>query len=184
MMLSDFLVPFVAVGLAEVGDKTQIAVLILSSKTRRHAPLLLGVMSAFLLVDGLAVLVGSWAAAALPTALIRKASGAVFILFGLMMLRQGGGESADGTPSRGPFLSGLIAVSLMEFGDKTQITAALLAAEYDPLMVLGGTLAALFLLSYAAVYIGATLAKNVGRRLLHRVGAAVFVILGASLLAV
>lgn len=41
-MIQEILIPFLAVGLAELGDKTQLAVLSLASKTKKHWELLLG----------------------------------------------------------------------------------------------------------------------------------------------
>ena len=73
-------VPLLAVGLAEMGDKTQLSVLLLSSRTREYAQLLAGVMLAFLLVDGFAILVGSWVTNVIPLHLVKLISGAVFIL--------------------------------------------------------------------------------------------------------
>ena len=55
-----------AVGLAEMGDKTQLSILLLSSRTREYFRLLLGVMLAFLLADGFAILVGSWVTNVIP----------------------------------------------------------------------------------------------------------------------
>jgi len=76
-MLQDLLVPLIAVGLAELGDKTQLSVLLLSSKTKKHTHLLLGVMLAFFLVDGAAILAGSLISGALPLDTIRLVSGAI-----------------------------------------------------------------------------------------------------------
>ena len=45
-MIPDVLIPFVTTGLAELGDKTQLSILLLSSKTKKHLELLLGVMAA------------------------------------------------------------------------------------------------------------------------------------------
>ena len=59
-MIPDILIPLAAVALAEIGDKTQLSILFLSSKTEKHMHLLLGVVLAFLIVDGIAVLMGSW----------------------------------------------------------------------------------------------------------------------------
>jgi len=59
-MITEILLPLAAVAVAELGDKTQLSILLLSSKTERHLRLLLGVVSAFFIVDGIAVLVGSW----------------------------------------------------------------------------------------------------------------------------
>ena len=52
-MLQDILIPLIIVGLAELGDKTQLSTLLLASKTERHIQLFLGVILAFLIVDGI-----------------------------------------------------------------------------------------------------------------------------------
>ena len=62
----DFFLPFIAVLAAEFGDKTMLAVLLLGAKTRRPGMLLLGVMSAFLIVDGIAIFAGAWSGDLLP----------------------------------------------------------------------------------------------------------------------
>jgi len=59
-MLQDILIPLIVVGLAELGDKTQLSTLLLASKTEKHPHLLFGVILAFLLVDGIAILAGDW----------------------------------------------------------------------------------------------------------------------------
>jgi Ca2+/H+ antiporter, TMEM165/GDT1 family len=45
------LVPLAAIAVAELGDKTQLSVLLLSSKTKNHFNLLIGVIIAFAIVD-------------------------------------------------------------------------------------------------------------------------------------
>lgn len=65
-MLEDLLIPFTVVGIAEMGDKTQLSMLLLSSKTKRRLPLLAGAALAFLIVDGIAVTAGSWVTTILP----------------------------------------------------------------------------------------------------------------------
>lgn len=75
------------VGLAELGDKTQLSVFLLSSKTKEHLNLLLGVMLAFLVVDGIAILAGDWITNIIPASLIKILSGVIFIIFGVLILR-------------------------------------------------------------------------------------------------
>lgn len=55
--LNDILIPLLAVGLAEMGDKTQLSVLLLSPRNREYAQLLAGIILAFLLADGFAIMV-------------------------------------------------------------------------------------------------------------------------------
>ena len=46
----DFFAPFAAIALAELGDKSQLSIFLLSTRTKRHFLLLLGVMCGFALV--------------------------------------------------------------------------------------------------------------------------------------
>jgi len=184
-MLSDFLVPFVATAVAEVGDKTQLSILLLASKTRQHGRLLAGVMLAFLLVDGIAIAAGSWVTGLISHETLKTVSGIVFIAFGVFILAGGGGieDDAEKASVKSPFLAAFTLTVLAEWGDKTQIAAGLLSTEYDSLLVLAGTLAALFVLSAIAVYAGKAFAKKINRRALSRIAGLVFVLIGLLSLA-
>ena len=177
-MITDLIVPLVTVGLAELGDKTQLSILLLSSRTKNHMQLLLGVMLAFLIVDGAAVLIGSSVARIVPMAALKVASGIAFVLFGLLMLRQKG-ESAEGKMySDNSFFSGFVLVLLPEWGDKTQIAAGLFATEYNAFMVLAGTLIALTLLSIIAIYLGKYIMNRIDKTMMIRFAGIAFIVLG------
>lgn len=181
---NDILIPLLAVGLAEIGDKTQLSILLLSSRTTEYVRLLLGVMLAFLLADGFAVLVGSQVTALIPEDLVRAVSGLVFILFGLMILRGGDEDEAEGgsLSGRGAFLSGFSMIFLSEWGDKTQIASALFATEYDPHLVLLGVMIALFVLSIMAIFLGRYLSGKIDRRTITRAAGVLFLLIGLSFL--
>ena len=85
-MVPDILIPLIVVGLAELGDKTQLSTLLLASKTEKHLHLFLGVILAFLMVDGIAILAGEWITHVVPRDLIKILSGVVFIILGLLTL--------------------------------------------------------------------------------------------------
>ena len=181
MPLSDIIIPLLAVGLAEMGDKTQLSILLLSSRTREYAQLLAGVMLAFLLVDGFAILVGSWVTNVIPLHLVKLLSGAVFILFGIMTLRGDQEEEEEGSLSpRNAFVSGFSMIFLSEWGDKTQIASALFATEYDPRLVFVGVMTALLILSILAIYLGKFLASRIDRRLITKAAGIVFLLIGIS----
>lgn len=179
-MLDEILVPLIAVGLAEMGDKTQLSVLLLSSKTKEYAQLLLGVILAFLLADGFAILVGSWVTGIIPVHLIKLISGAVFIIFGIQTLRCDKEEGECNLSPRNAFVSGFSMIFLSEWGDKTQIASALFATEYNPWMVLIGVMTALTLLSVMAIYLGRFISGRIDRRVITRVAGAVFILIGLS----
>jgi len=181
-MIADMLVPLVAVGLAELGDKTQLSILLLSSKTTRHLHLLSGVLLAFLVVDGVAVLAGSWITTIVPVNLVKIVSGIVFVIFGALALRAGETKAENKLRFQNSFLSGFTFIFMMEWGDKTQIASALFAARYDPLMVLVGTMTALTLLSVAAICLGKLILSRVDRRIMTKVAGMAFVLIGISFL--
>jgi putative Ca2+/H+ antiporter (TMEM165/GDT1 family) len=179
-MLVDILAPLIAVGLAELGDKTQLSVLLLASKTEKHLQLLIGVMLAFFIVDGIAVLVGSWITNVIPLNLLKILSGLLFIAFGILIFRNEEESEESRLYSKNPFLSAFLLIFITEWGDKTQIAAALFATKYDPLMVLVGTMIALAILSTMAIFLGRYIATKVDRKLMTRIAGAVFILMGLS----
>jgi Ca2+/H+ antiporter, TMEM165/GDT1 family len=183
-MISEFLIPFVAIALAELGDKTQLSVLLLSTRTRQHVVLFFGVMMAFLLVDGFAILVGSWITDILPINVIKTASGVLFILFGALILRDSGKDEGEEDRMSGtsPFFSGFLLVFLAEWGDKTQIASALFATHYNSWMVLLGTMAALSLLSAMAIYLGKVVLERIDKKMISKVAGSLFILIGISFL--
>jgi putative Ca2+/H+ antiporter (TMEM165/GDT1 family) len=182
--LNDIAIPLLAVGLAEMGDKTQLSILLLSSRTQEYARLLLGVMLAFLIADGFAILVGSWVSQVIPLHLVKIVSGLVFILFGILILK-GQGENGDGEglSARGAFISGFSMIFLSEWGDKTQIASALFATEYDPHLVFIGVMVALFILTVMAIFLGKYLSSRIDRKVITKAAGAVFLLIGLSFLA-
>lgn len=180
-MWTDFWIPFVSVALAELGDKTQLGVMLLASKTQKRVRLFLGVMAGFLLVDGLAIVLGATVTRLVPLHIIKWISGALFILFGVLMLRgdacNGDCEQKAKEVSR-PFWVGFLMIAAAEWGDKTQIASGLFAAQFHPLAVLAGTLTALALLSLIAILAGNWISKKIPEALLHRIAAILFILIG------
>lgn len=180
----EIIIPLLAVGLAEMGDKTQLSILLLSSKTQEYLRLLLGVMLAFLLADGVAILLGSWVTSVIPVDLVKIVSGLVFILFGLLILKGDRDDDAEESSlsAKRAFASGFTMIFLSEWGDKTQIASALFATEYDPIMVFIGVMIALLLLSVMAIFLGKFLSSRIDRRAITKVGGVLFLLIGLSFL--
>lgn len=177
-ILEDFLVPLGSIALAELGDKTQLSLLLLTSQTRRRLHLLAGVMLAFLIVDGVAIAAGAVVTTVVPEQVLRLASAAVFIAFGVYMLLFPGKKEDASLFHRGAFTSGLLLILVTEWGDKTQLAAALFATRFHPWLVLAGTLASLAALSAVAILFGRLVAERVDRRFLTLTAGVLFVVLG------
>jgi len=183
-MIIDLLIPLIVTALAEFGDKTQLSIFFLSSRTKKHLHLLLGVMLAFLIVDGVAVLIGSRIINIVPIPLLKISSGIIFIIFGALILRDIELKKESKFYFQNSFLSGFMLVFLTEWGDKTQIASGLFATKYDALMVLVGAMTALTLLSIIAIYLGKYVSNKIDKRVMARIAGTAFILTGISFLLV
>ena len=82
---SAFWTTFGTLFLAEMGDKTQLAVISLSSQTRSPLSVFLGAALALALVTLIGVAVGSAVGKYLPEDLLRKLAASAFIIIGVLM---------------------------------------------------------------------------------------------------
>lgn len=161
-----------------MGDKTQLSIILLSSKTKNHINLLLGVLLAFLIVDGVAIIAGSWVTSIVPVQIVKIVSGVLFIVFGIVMLIRKEKEVESKKTFTNAFVSGFLLIFLAEWGDKTQIASGIFGTQYDALMVLCGTILALTFVSIIAVYFGKIIGDRINKKLMTRVAAIIFIILG------
>ena len=133
----------------------------------------------FLLADGFAALVGKALLELFPAVYLTAASGFVFIAFGILELRKKDDDETEAKSQAKPFLASFYVILISEMGDKTQLTTALLVAEFNSALgVLLGVLVAMALLSALAIVIGARLRKILPMRTLKIVSGLIFIILG------
>ncbi len=170
---------FFLILVAELGDKTQLAVISLSCNYKiKHV--FFGAMLAFLAVDGISSLIGGPLLAMLPISLVQGVSGVVFIVFGVLPLIPRKEKDVEiKNTSRLPLLACFSLVALMELGDKTQLITITLAAENPPLMVLAGLSLAFAVLTGVAVLVGAKLVSRLPMKWLKIGTSALFIILGS-----
>ena len=81
-----FVSTFFLVFLAELGDKTQLSVMLLSAQDRPIWGVFLGAAGALVVTSLLAVVVGAALARYLPAAYIQKGAGVAFIVIGFLLL--------------------------------------------------------------------------------------------------
>lgn len=76
---------FVTIFLAEIGDKTQLATLLMSAES--HAPwvVFMGSAAALIATSLLGVLLGSWIASRLSPKTVQKSAGVMLLLISLML---------------------------------------------------------------------------------------------------
>ena len=180
----DFLLPFVTIGLAELLDKSQLSILLLSSRTKNYIQLFLGVMLAFLIIDGSAVLIGTYANSLISPTYTKVIASLLFIIFGILSLRESKKDHATITSPKNIFITGFTMVAFAEFGDKTQIATALFATKFNPLLVLVGVLTTLAIITIVTIILGQSITKILSRRTLNKVAGIIFIALGILFLLV
>jgi putative Ca2+/H+ antiporter (TMEM165/GDT1 family) len=81
-----FWTAFVTLFVAELGDKTQLAVIAMTAKTKALVSIFLGASLALVTVTLLGVLVGGFLTEYIPTEWLQRVVAAIFIIVGVLML--------------------------------------------------------------------------------------------------
>src|SRR5208283_760998 len=153
-----FIVSIGVVALAEMGDKTQLLSLVLAMRYRKPVPIVLGVFAATLANHAVAGGIGSWLASVLDPSLLNWCIVASFILMaGWVLVPDKLSEGRVALPERrlGVFGTTVLAFSLAEMGDKTQVVTVALAARFHDLIgVVGGTTLGMMLADIPVIYFG------------------------------
>ena len=177
---------FLLVGLAEIGDKTQLLALVLAAKFRKPVPIILGILAATLVNHAMAGVAGAWISAAIGPVAMRWILGISFIAMAAWTLipdKLDDDGDRDKAPRFGVFGTTLVAFFLLEMGDKTQIATVALAAKYSSLVaVVAGTTLGMMLANVPAVLLGEVAAKKLPMKVVHRIAAGIFFVLGVSVL--
>ena len=116
--------------IAEMGDKTQLMLVAMTSKFKLK-DILLGTGVAILVLNGLAVLAGGIVSTVVPTWLIRLIAGAAFLFFAATTLKGDDDEEENVKDRKIKFapLSVFCTFFVAELGDKTQLTAITFGAN-------------------------------------------------------
>ena len=94
MLLTLLFSTFVTVFLAEMGDKTQLTTITLSSSTNKPFAVFIGSSIALILATLLGALAGGSIASLIPDFLLKLLSGIVFLCIGINLLAESKNESS------------------------------------------------------------------------------------------
>ena len=180
-----FLISTGIVALAEMGDKTQLLSLVLAARFRKPWPIVWGILVATLANHALAGGFGAWVTHFMGPSVLRWVLGVSFLAMAAWMLvpDELDDDDADVQPKFGVFATTVMAFFLAEMGDKTQIATVMLAAEYQSwLWVVAGTTLGMMLANAPVVWFGERITRLVPLTWVHRISAAVFVVLGLLVL--
>ena len=173
------------VGLAEIGDKTQILSLMLAARFLRPLPIILGIFFATLANHAAAGLVGTFFGGLITGSWMRWTLGISFLSVAVWALfpdkYEGDGKAISCARA---FTATLVTFFLAEIGDKTQIATIGLAARFElfyPVVI--GTTLGMMLANIPAVVLGNRIADELPVRAIRIAAAVVFAILGVVTLA-
>lgn len=85
MEMKTLLTAFMTLFLAEMGDKTQLAVIMLTASSKKPISVFIGAMVALAVVTAMGVLFGQGAVKLVPEGVLQRIAGTVFIGMGILM---------------------------------------------------------------------------------------------------
>ena len=94
MLLTLLFTTFITVFLAEMGDKTQLTTITLSSTTNKPVAVFIGSSIALILATLLGALAGGSIATLIPDFLLKLLSGIVFLIIGINLMKENKNEIA------------------------------------------------------------------------------------------
>jgi len=177
--LTAFLVSFLVVALAEMGDKTQLVAFSLASRYRRPWSVMSGILIATLANHALAASVGAWVGTRVAERALEWLLGLGFVAFGIWTLVPDRAPAPAPQRAWGPLVSTAVVFFVAEMGDKTQLATAALGARFaTPLAVTVGTTLGMLASDGLAVFAGSRLAGGRPVTVARRIAAGLFFAFG------
>ena len=176
-----FLISTGVVALAEIGDKTQLLAFLLAARFRKPLPIVAGILLATLVNHGLAGALGAWIMSTVGAEIMRWVLGVSFIAMAAWTLIPDEIEEDELRIAHrlGVFGATLLSFFIAEMGDKTQIATVAMAARFETAwVVVVGTTLGMLIANVPAVYLGDRLAGRIPMKLVHRLAALLFAVMG------
>jgi putative Ca2+/H+ antiporter (TMEM165/GDT1 family) len=180
--MNAFLVSFVAVAIAEIGDKTQLLSLTLAAKYRRPWPICIGIFLATLANHAMAGGVGALLAHWISPRAMQWAVAVSFIGMSAWALipDKADDEAVKKHAGHRLVIATIITFFLAEMGDKTQLATVALAAQYHPLwQVVAGTTLGMMAANVPVVWLGTRFSSRIPLRAARMTAALLFLALGS-----
>ncbi len=179
--MTAFLVSFLVVALAEMGDKTQLIAFSLASRFRRPWTVMGGILIATVVNHALASSLGAWVGSQLSERALGWTLGLAFLAFGVWTLVPDTAGEPKHRGRWGPLVSTTVVFFFAEMGDKTQLATVALGARFaSPAVVTAGTTLGMLVADGLAVLAGTRLAAVLPVTAARRIAALLFLLFGAA----
>lgn len=160
-MFSELFRAFFLIFVAEMGDKTQIIAMTFAGLFQIKE-VITGVILGVALNHGIAIALGRFLSKIVPMDSIQILAGIMFVLFGIMSLKERATEELNSKRNVSPIFTVAMAFFIGELGDKTQLTAmSLSAVSVYPLIVLMGTTLGMVATSAMGIFVGKLIGSKI-----------------------
>jgi Ca2+/H+ antiporter, TMEM165/GDT1 family len=175
-----FLVSLIIASAGELGDKSQLVVLLLAGVFEKPVPIILGALCANLLNNTLSVLAGGYFRRFVSSRVLRPILAVVFFaLAWLAFLKASDAQMPTVLIGLSPLLATMISYLLADMGDKTQLATVALAATYQaPLALIAGSTLGGLIVDLPTILLAGTNPPWARANWVHCIFAAIFVGLG------
>lgn len=162
---------------AEIGDKSQLVCMALAARYRA-TPVILAAISAFILLNTLAVVFGVAIASSIPDIFVVSIVAILFFAFGIHALftKESFDNEKLSISGKNLFITTFLLIIFAEFGDKTQLAIIALSSTNLPIAIWIGSTMALITTSVLGVWAGRTILQKIPITLIHRISGIVFII--------
>ncbi|WP_371186441.1 TMEM165/GDT1 family protein [Thalassotalea maritima] len=181
-LLINGLSTFALIFMAELGDKSQLVCMALAAQYRARS-VLLGAISAFMLLNALAVVVGASIAQFIPELALKLFAAGILLLFAWRTWQ--GDEQDDNSPSKlrhGVAVSTFLLIMVAEMGDKTQLAVATIGMTQPAMLVWTSATLALVLSCLLGVYAGKRWLSRLNEDKLKRITTILFIAFASMIL--
>jgi putative Ca2+/H+ antiporter (TMEM165/GDT1 family) len=177
-LFSSFLLVFVS----EMGDKTQLLALLLTTRYRKPWMIFAGVLVATLLNHALAASIGGWVAGILPPLALKWILTLTFAGFAFWILVPDKEGEIIPAARFGVFLTTVVSFFLAEMGDKTQLATVALGARYaSAALVTLGTTLGMLAANALAIFLGRKILARLPMRWVRIGACGLFLLSGLAL---
>jgi Ca2+/H+ antiporter, TMEM165/GDT1 family len=186
--VASFLSALAIGAIAELGDKSQFLLFILSFRIRRRLALVLGMLVATLLTHALAGLGAAWVSHAVSPDVLHWSLALLFLALSAWAFFPRLTDNLGVVMTGGAFLTAAVTFSVVEIGDKSNVAAAALAAQTEGMLpiILGTALGTVLVNLPVGIY-GPRLAeilvaRNIALSRISRPAALLFGAIGIAML--
>ncbi len=178
-----FLVSLLAVGIAEIGDRSLFLAILLGLQYQRPWPVFWGMTAGLFANQALSALVGVWLFRIINPEWQGWIVGSVFLIMAIWVLIPEDEKSFKQRSTRSIFLASALAFFVLEMADKTQLAVITLAGAFGAFIpvVIGATLGIL-LVTTPALWLGSRFAVRMPMKFIRISACCLFLLIGSWVL--